>query len=239
MLVMPPSAQLSRECSLISVFRELVSDRRELRCAHGISASEAIVQNETRDKSRHSSKQTPVRVLELPEWRAWEDRVLGALSRQEAQGRLQGRGGRGAVPEDKDMGRMVGMERDGGEGRGNSSLENGRAWQFKSHGVEGIGIFSPTAQRFWGVQLNPHHSASLGRGSQGLRTQLVREGEKGSQTRRPGLIVQLLEKERVWGGGVQVPGIPAGCRLPCRAEPRLLSLWDGWAARAFSNAGTD
>lgn len=80
-------------------------------------------------------------VLGLLEWGEWDDRGVGTVECKGDSGRAAG-----SVLGDRGVERMVGIERDGREGRGNSRLENGRAWQFKSHGVEGIGISSPTAQ---------------------------------------------------------------------------------------------
>lgn len=76
-------------------------------------------------------------VLGLLEWGEWEDRRVGTVESKGDSGRAAG-----SVPGDRGVERMVGIEKDGREGRGNSRLENGRAWQFKSHGVEGIGISS-------------------------------------------------------------------------------------------------
>ena len=178
-----------------------------------ISDGEVIVQNETRDKSRHSSKQTPITgpgasgVEGMGGQSDWGTEATGG------PGKAARSWGEGPVPGDKDVGRMVGMERDGGEGRANSSLENGRVWQFKSHGVEGIGIFSPTAQWFWGVQLNPHPSASLGRGSQGLRPSLSGMVRRAAGLRGQGSLCSRWRR-RGCGGRVQVAGKPAGCCLP-------------------------
>lgn len=95
--------------------------------------------------------------------------MVGAWGLQEAQRRCKVGGG-GA----QGRGRMVGMERDGGEAKGNSRLETERACQFKSHGVEGIRVFSPLPRGFGDpADPPPTTSAFLGRDSQGLRTQLV------------------------------------------------------------------
>lgn len=71
------------------------------------------------------------------------------------------------------------------------------------------------AARPWGaVQLTPHNSASLGRDFQGLRIQLVRDGEESSQAQRPGLTVELLQEVRVWGEGASHRETQAGSHLP-------------------------
>lgn len=64
---------------------------------------------------------------------------------------------------------MVGMERDGEEAKGNSRLENGRACQFKRHGVEGIKVCSPLPRGFG----NPADPPNFCIPRKGLRSQLV------------------------------------------------------------------
>lgn len=89
---------------------------------------------------------------------------------------------------------MVEIEKDRGE---NSRLENGRAWQFKSHGVEGIGIFSPIAQRLLEIQLILYNPAFPGWGFPGSQNSPLSGMVRKAARLRPGFTFQPLEEVRV------------------------------------------
>lgn len=113
-------------------------------CILNPSVNEVILQNEIGDKVGLRATQThEVSGQVLGSWNRrlggqWLEHGIYRRVREAARLWRVGRG------------RMVGMERDGRKAKGNSRLENGRACQFKSHGVEGIRVLSPLPRGFWG-----------------------------------------------------------------------------------------
>ena len=126
-----------------------------------------------------------------------------------------------------------------GQGRGKNGWD-GERWRrregkFKLREWESVAIQVSRGGRNWDLQ--PHCSVVFGgpaeppplciprEGLPGSQAQLVRDGEKGGGAPRPGLIVQPLEEERVWGEGAGGGETGRLLSSPARLSPGQLGSW--------------